>query len=93
MIKPVKKRIVAVLIGIALSGCTATTGPLTQTFGTSHELLKSNQTLNPEASANLNAPEGFNGGAAKLAIDRYHESFERAPTQPNFVLRVSDFNQ
>jgi len=91
MMRLVKRRVVAVLMGIALSGCTAATGSLTQTFGTSHELARLNQTLNPKAKANLNPAEGFDGKAAKLALDRYYKSFEHVPPQPSFVLRVSDF--
>lgn len=93
MMRPIKTCVVTVLIGIAMSGCTAATGPLTQTFGMSTQQAKANQTLNPEASANLTPPEGFDGEAANLAIERYHKSFENVPTQPDFVLRVSDFNR
>ncbi len=80
----------AILVGVVLSGCTMTTGPLTDTFGVSHELISTNQTLNPEASANLAPVESMDGEAAKLSIDRYRNSFETAPTQPTFVLPVGD---
>jgi len=89
----VPRRIAGLLLGIALSGCATSTEPLTRTFSISNDLVKYRQTLNPQASARLDAVEGFDGKAASLAIDRYHKSFERAPVQPRFVLRVSDFQQ
>lgn len=90
ILTPVKSGLFAGLLGITLMGCTPVIGPLTQSFGRSQASARMNQTLNPEASANLQAVEGFGGEAAKLAIERYYSTFEQVPTQPTFVLPISN---
>ncbi|ETX06721.1 hypothetical protein [Candidatus Entotheonella palauensis] len=81
------------LIAAICTGCATTSNPVRQAFGTSYEMAKANQILNPSASANLQPVEGFNGGAASRAIERYHKSFEDTETVQQFVLRAGDIRQ
>ncbi len=75
------------LLAALAMGCTATVSPTVQAFGLSHRQARANQTLNPSASTNLKPVEGFNGGAAQLAMDRYRRSFRDVPTRHQRILR------
>ncbi len=81
------------LIAALCAGCVTVADPVRESFGISHELAKSSQTLNPSASANLKPVEGFNGGAARRAMERYHKSFEETETVQQFVLRAGNIRQ
>lgn len=81
------------LVALVYAGCATPSNPVRASFGTSYELAKANQTLNPSASDNLKTAEGFNGGAAKRTIDRYHKSFEETETVQQFLLRAGDIRQ
>lgn len=85
----VKMTIFASLLSLVSLGCTTATGPLTQTFGTAHTTTKMNQRLNPEASVNLEPVEGLSGEAAKRAIEKYYETFEREERRDTFILPVT----
>ncbi|PON19411.1 hypothetical protein C2W62_02865 [Candidatus Entotheonella serta] len=74
-------------------GCATVPNPVHESFGTSFELAKRNQTLNPAASDNLKPVEGFNGSAAKFAMERYRRSFEEVPTRPTFTLQLDDISR
>ncbi len=87
----IKRLLLIGFFGMILTACTTVSHTLVP-LGTSHELAKANQTLNPEASANLQSVSGMDAGAAKLAIDRYRGSFEEAPTRTEFVLPVGGRN-
>ena len=50
-------------------------------YGTSFELQKYNQTLNPEAEKNLEPVVGIDARAAQNIEDKYQKSFEQ--TQPS----------
>ena len=50
-------------------------------YGTSFELQKYNQTLNPEAEKNLEPVVGINAKAAQNIENKYQKSFEQ--TQPS----------
>lgn len=72
------------LIGLAGSmllaaGCVSTTPNLDSQFGKSVNLIKAQQTLNPEASRNTNPVAGIDGAAGKSGYDEYQKSY-RAPT-------------
>jgi hypothetical protein len=73
---------------LLLAGCA--TGPtrLESAYGTSYHSAIVSQTLDPEAAKNLAPLEGFDGKAAKGMLDRYHESFEKPPPPPSFVISV-----
>ncbi len=48
-------------------------------FGTSVNLAKSNQILNPEAGKNIEPVSGFDGEAAQANIEKYRKDFEKPP--------------
>jgi len=81
------------LIAALGMGCATTVNPTAKSFGLSHRQATTSQTLNPSASHDLKRVEGFNGAAAKLAMERYHKSFQDVPTQQQFVLRTGDLPQ
>ena len=82
--------IFAAIIFLAAAGCA---GPsrLAMDYGTSHQLARFNQILNPQAEKNLEPATGFDGHAAQAAIERYRKGFERAtpsvPYTPIFGIR------
>ncbi len=85
----IKVSVFASLIGVVMLGCTTATGPLTQSYGRAQAMAKMNQTLNPDASANLAPVEGFAGEAAKRTMEKYYKSFEREEQQTEFVLPIA----
>lgn len=58
--------------------------------GTSYNLAKFNQVLNPGAGK-TSAPAGFDGGAAKAAVEQYRKSFEEKPAAPVYSINVGKF--
>ena len=62
---------------IMAAGCAPTR--LETDYGTSFQLQKYNQALNPEAEKNLEPVEGIGGHPAQKAVEKYEKSFEKAP--------------
>jgi hypothetical protein len=72
---------------IALAGCGATTPErLDAQMGDSVDLIKAQQTLNPQASANAKPVEGLDGPAADALVDHYRKTF--AAPQPTGTMSV-----
>lgn len=46
-------------------------------YGTSYQLQKYNQTLNPEAEKNLAPVTGLDGRAAQHAMEKYQKGFQK----------------
>ena len=72
---------------LAVSGCVSTTPNLDSQFGKSVNLIKAQQTINPEASRNTNPVTGIDGKAAKSGYDEYQKSY-KAP-EPLTPLSIS----
>lgn len=72
------------IVGLALTlgSCAPSPVTLSEDFGRSVEMARSGQILNPDAEANLDPVEGFDGRAAEKAIERYRKSFDRPATTP-----------
>jgi hypothetical protein len=75
-------RKVTLLIGIiaALSltvGCAWQESRVAMDYGTSYQLQKYSQTLNPEAEKNLAPVMGMDGKAAQNAMEKYQKSFAK----------------
>lgn len=67
---------------VTLGGCVATTTPrMDARFGESVTMMRAQQTLDPQASANTNLVTGIDGKAAKGALDNYHDSFRKPPAE------------
>ena len=76
---------------LALAGCAASTTPeMDLRFGESLNMLKAQQTLNPEASRNTNPVAGIDGKAAKGAYDNYRDSFRKPPAEGLNVTPIGD---
>lgn len=66
------------------AGCASSATPkIDASFGDAVNAAKAQQTMNPEASQNMEAVTGIDGEAANAAIDRYHKSFDKPPTTGN----------
>jgi len=68
---------------VVILGCAPTR--LEMDYGTSYQLQKYQQTLNPQAAKNMAPVEGLNGQAAQNAVEKYQKGFlkdesEEAPT-------------
>jgi len=76
------------IMAMILTGCA--TGPtrLEADYGTSYNLAKSQQMLNPAAEKNLEPVYGFDGRAAAATAGRYREMFEKPPPAPTYVIPV-----
>lgn len=60
---------------LAVTGCVSLTPNLDSHFGESVNLVKAQQTLNPEASRNTDPVKGIDGKAAKSGYDAYQKSY------------------
>lgn len=69
----------AVLLASLLTACSSTPY-LDSRFGEAVNMAKAQQTINPEASQDMDPVTGIDGKAAKEGIDRYHESFKTPPS-------------
>jgi hypothetical protein len=75
-------RKVMFLIGIIAAftlaiGCAWQESRVAMDYGTSHQLQKYNQTLNPEAEKNQAPVTGMSGQAAQNTADKYQKGFEK----------------
>ena len=83
-----------VLIGIVTAftftfGCAWQESRVAMDYGTSHQLQKYNQTLNPEAVKNQAAVTGMSGQAAQNASDKYQKGFEKeTQTSTSYQINV-----
>ncbi len=77
----------AIAMFLIFTGCV---GPsrLEIDYGTSHKLSKFNQILDPEAEKNLEPVMGFDGKAAKSAVEKYQKDFEKASLPPTYILGI-----
>lgn len=70
--------IIALLIAL-LAGCNSVyfggTPNLDENWGKSFDSARAGQTLNPEASDNLDPVEGLDGQAADKQVDQYRNNF------------------
>lgn len=67
---------------LALTGCTSLTPNLDRQFGNSVNVLKAQQTIDPNASGNTKAVS-MDGHAAREVVDRYYKSYKAPTPQPN----------
>lgn len=63
-------------------------------YGTSHQLQKYNQILNPEAEKNMDPVVGLSAQAAQNAVDKYQKGFEPgAKTSTTYQINVGDIEE
>jgi hypothetical protein len=68
---------------LAVAGCVSLTPNLDSHFGEAVNLVKAQQTLNPEAWRNTDPVKGMDGKAAKSAYDEYQKSYRVPEPQPS----------
>ena len=87
-----RKYIVMIGIIVAFSltfGCAWQESRVAMDYGTSHQLQKYNQTLNPEAAKNQAPVTGMSGQAAQNAADKYQKGFEKeTQTSTSYQINV-----
>ena len=87
-------RKIMLLIGIISAfslavGCAWQESRVAMDFGTSHQLQKYNQTLNPEAEKNKAPVTGMSGQAAQNASEKYQKGFEKdTQTSTSYQINV-----
>ena len=77
----------ALLALLAVTGCVSTTPHMDSHFGEVVNLVKAQQTLNPDASRNSEPLNGMDGKAAMSAYDEYQKSY-RAPEPQQSVFTI-----
>lgn len=86
------KQISLVLVGMGVSmmliGCGLETSRIDADFGTSYQLAKANQILNPDADKNLEPVTGLSAAIAQKVADNYTQGFERTSQAPTYVFQV-----
>jgi len=88
------KKLAGMLVAFAgmmvmlLTGCAIGPTRLEADYGTSYNLAKSQQILNPAAEQNLEPVYGFDGRAAEATIQRYRGTFEKPPPAPTHAISV-----
>ncbi len=79
------------VVGALLTaGCSSqeTMSRMKTDYGTSYQLAKYNQILNPGAEKNLDPVYGFDGKAARETIEKYEKSFQRETVAPMYSVVV-----
>ena len=71
----------ALCVLLAVTGCVSTTPHLDSHFGEVVNLVKMQQTIDPEASRNTDPVNGMDGKAAKSAYDNYQQSYKTPQPQ------------
>lgn len=61
---------------------------LEQDYGTSANLAKFNQILNPDADKNLEPVSGLNGNAAQENMKKYVKGFEKPAKEPVYTFTI-----
>jgi hypothetical protein len=76
------------IMAMILTGCTVGPSRLEADYGTSYNLAKSQQLLNPAAEKNLEPAYGFDGRAAEATLERYRETFAKPLPPPTYVIPI-----
>ncbi len=76
------------IIGLLLVSAACAPSRVAMDYGTSYNLNKFNQTLNPEAAKNLEPVTGLDGVAGQFIMDRYFKDFEKTSPPPVYMFTV-----
>lgn len=81
--------LMGLMLGVALlTGCASDMSKVGMDYGTSYQLAKHNQILNPEAEKNLSPVYGFDSLAAQATLERYEKGFEKEDVRPVYNINV-----
>jgi uncharacterized protein (DUF3084 family) len=78
---PLAWTICTAIAAVAAAGCTATTPNLDRQFGSTVNVLKAQQVVDPAASSRA-TPVTIDGEAAREAVNRYYKSYKAPSPQP-----------
>jgi hypothetical protein len=60
-------------------------------YGTSYNLAKYGQILNPEAEKNLEPVVGMDGQVTEIVVDKYRKGFEKEKPRPVYNINIGGF--
>ena len=96
MTKRYSMMVLLIVIAFIAAGCGCygtQLARLKMDYGTSYNLAKFNQIVNPEAEKNLKPVPGLDGVAAQKVVQRYQKDFEKAaPEAPSTMTSILNFN-
>ncbi|EEG09808.1 hypothetical protein [Pseudogulbenkiania ferrooxidans] len=72
------------VLAVLLTGCSSTPY-LDSHFGESVDMIKAQQTINPQASQNMDPVAGIDGKAGQEAMGRYYDSFKTPPSTKDIL--------
>ncbi len=78
----------SMLASVMLVGCGLETSRVDADFGTSYQLAKANQILNPDADKNLEPVMGISGEVGKRVTDKYTQGFEKEVATPTYIFNL-----
>ena len=78
-----------ITVSVMLVGCVGMeTARIDADFGTSYQLAKANQMLNPDAYKNLEPVTGLSAEVTKRVTDKYAQGFEKAVEAPTYTFNI-----
>lgn len=81
-----KKAILMIIcLAVVIGGCAWQQSRVEADYGTSYQLQKYGQTLNPDAEKTLTSTQGLDGQAALNAMTRYRKTFEKQEKTPSYI--------
>jgi hypothetical protein len=87
--------IIGIMASVSLIfSCAWQESRLATDYGTSYQLQKYGQTLNPEAEKNLAPVTGMSGQTAQNAAEKYQKGFEKeSQTSTNYQITVGSMGK
>ncbi len=79
----------AIAILFFVVGCSTQQSRVERDYGTSYNLQKFGQTLNPQAEKNLEPVYGLDGQAADKNVVKYEKSFEEKVAAPSYTFGIN----
>ncbi len=75
-------------------GCAWQESRVAMDYGTSYQLQKYSQTINPDAEKNLAPVTGLSGQASQNAVEKYQKGFEKqAQTSTSYQINVGSMGK
>jgi len=84
-----KKILILPVLLFAVSCAGENMSRLEMDFGTSYNLAKEGQTLNPEAGQNLEPVEGIDANTGNAILNSYQKGFEKEKQRSGYFFEVS----
>jgi hypothetical protein len=89
----ISRVLIGILIAIVFSAGCSTPSRVQKDYGTSFELAKFHQTLNPEGWRNLEPVTGLDGNSAQATVEKYRKGFEKEAPPTPYILNIGGIGQ